>query len=114
MGSKRSVGMGVPVLYLLLIATLAYFEFGKTLDAALAGLLLAVMFTITSLIAFIPFVGFIIYLFVIHMLLDWFAVFTGFPTSGLTVTIAYWLAVAGAAVINVAISLLIVLYLKRR
>ncbi len=114
MGSKRSMGIGVPVLYLLLIATLAYFEFGKTLDAVLAGLLLAVMFTIASLIAFIPFVGFVIYLFVVHTMLGWFAEFTGFPSSGLTVTVAYWFAVIGALVINLAISLLIVLYFKRR
>ena len=106
--------MGAPILYLILVATLAYFEYGRSLDAMLAGLLLAVVFTIITLIAAIPFVGFIIYLFVVFMMLDWFIMFTGFPSSGLTVTVAFWLATIGAAIINLAVTILIVLYLKRR
>jgi hypothetical protein len=92
---------------------LAYFEYGKSIDAAMAGLLLAVLFTVASLIALIPFAGFVIYLFVVHKMLGWFVEFTGFP-SGLTVTVAYWLATVGALLANLAMSLLVVLYLKRR
>ncbi len=113
MDSKKSTGISIPILYLILVSVLAYFEYGRSLDAILAGLLLAVMFTIASLIAFIPFVGFVIYLFVVHTMLGWFVEFTGFP-SGLTVTVAYWLSVVGALIINLAMSLLVVLYLKRR
>jgi hypothetical protein len=111
---KKSAGIGMPILYLMLIAVLAYFEYGKTLDALLAGLLLAVLFTIASLLALIPFAGFVVYLFAIHMVLDWFATFTGFPNTGLTVTVAYWLSIIGALIINLVITLLLVLYLRRR
>lgn len=106
--------MGVPILYLVLVATLAYFEYGRTLDAALAGLLLAVLFEITAVVALIPFGGLIAYWFIINAILDWYTTFTGFPNSGLTISVAFWLGVIGAAIINVAISLLIVLYLKHR
>ncbi len=113
MDSKRSAGMGVPILYLILISTLAYFEYGRTLDAALGGLLLAVLFEIATLVALIPFGGFVVYLFIINAVLEWFTAFTGFP-SGLTVTVAFWLATIGAAIINIVITLLVILYLKRR
>ncbi len=114
MGSKRSAGMGAPILYLILISTLAYFEYGRTLDAVLGGLLLAVLFEITAVVALIPFGGLVAYWFIINAMLEWFAAFTGFPSSGLTVTVAFWLATIGAAIINIVITLLVILYLKRR
>ena len=114
MGTKRSAGIGVPILYIILIATLAYFEYGRSVDALIAGLLLAVLLEIVALIAFIPFIGFIVYLFIINTVLNWFSTFTGFPNTGLTVSVAFWLGIVGAAVINLAVTLLAVLYLKRR
>jgi hypothetical protein len=114
MGTKRSVGMGAPILYLILIAMLAYFEYGRSVDAVFAGLLLAVLLEIAVLIALIPFVGLIAYLFIINTVLNWFSTFTGFPNTGLTITVAFWLTVIGAAIINLVTTLLTVLYLKRR
>jgi len=98
----------------MLIATLAYFEYGRSVDALFAGLLLAVLLEITVLIALIPFIGFIVYLFIINTVLNWFSTFTGFPNTGLTITVAFWLTVIGAAIINLVTTLLTVLYLKRR
>jgi len=113
-GTKRSAGIGVPILYIILIAMFTYFEYGRSVDALFAGLLLAVLFEIAVLIALIPFIGFIVYLFIINTVLNWFSTFTGFPNTGLTITVAFWLGVIGAAIINLVTTLLTVLYLKRR
>jgi len=110
MGSKS---LGIPILYIILISVTSYFEYGRTFDALLGGLLLAVLFAVLSLIGLVPFVGVPLYILAAGPALQWFSDLTGFPTTGLTVSIAYWLSLIGAAIFNIATSLIVYKLIKR-
>jgi hypothetical protein len=104
---------GTPVIYVVLVAVLAYFEYGKTLDALLGGLLLAMLLAIVSLFGLVPFAGVLLYLLVADAALKWFSDFTGLPNTGLTVAVAFWLAAVGAVVLNIAVSLIAYKLIRR-
>lgn len=110
MGSKS---LGIPILYILLVAVVSYFEYGRTFDAFLGGLLLAVLFAVLSLIGLVPFVGIPLYILAAGPALQWFSGFTGLPTTGLTVSIAYWLSLISAAILNIAALLIVYKLIKR-
>jgi len=110
MGSKN---LGIPILYIILISVVSYFEYGKTFDAFLGGLLLAVLFVVLSLIGLVPFVGIPLYILVAGPALQWFSGLTGLPTTGLAVSIAYWLSLISAAILNIAASLIVYKLIKR-
>jgi riboflavin transporter FmnP len=110
MGSKN---LGIPILYILLVAVVSYFEYGRTFDAFLGGLLLAVLFAVLSLIGLVPFVGIPLYILAAGPVLQWFSGLTGLPTTGLTVSIAYWLSLISAVILNIAASLIVYKLIKR-
>jgi hypothetical protein len=92
---------------------LSCFEYGKTPDALLGGLLLATLFTVMSLTGLVPFAGVLLYLLAVDAMLKWFSDFTGLPNTGLTVAVAFWLATIGVVLLNIVI-LLITYKLIRR
>jgi hypothetical protein len=79
--------------------------------------LLAVLFAVLSLIGLVPFVGrsktVPLYILAAGPALQWFSGLTGLPTTGLTVSIAYWLSLISAAILNIAASLIVYKLIKR-
>jgi len=109
---KYSLG-GVPIIYIALVTALGFFEYGRSIDGAFGGLLLALMFSLLSLVGFIPVAGIILFWWLSGAVISWWSGFTGLPGGSLTVSVAYWLASAGVIILNVAITLLIILLIRR-
>jgi uncharacterized membrane protein (GlpM family) len=72
------------------------------------ALIVAILFTLVSLIAYVPFLGFSLYLKVSHELVEWFGY------SSFTVATAYWLTTLWALIVCVASTVLVVLRIAHR
>jgi hypothetical protein len=113
MEKKRTSAIGI-LTYILLITALGYFEYNKTVTGAFGGLLLALIFTLVSLVGLVPLVGILIFLWLSGVAISWWSNFTGLASNTLTVTVAYWLNLIGVILLNVVVTLLIVLYIRNR
>ena len=100
------------LLYYPLVAILAYFDYGRTVTAVLAGLLLAIILTLTVLLSLIPFGGVILQVLAERWVIDWWGGFVHLPTDTITVAVAFWLPVIGGAIICVVTSLLAIAKLR--
>ena len=100
------------LLYYPLVAILAYFDYGRTVTAILAGLLLAIILTLTVLLSLIPFAGIFLQALAEKWVIDWWGGFVHLPTDTITVAVAFWLPVIGGAIICVVTSLLVIAKLR--
>ena len=111
MGRRTEYGI-TGLLYYLLIMVLAYFDYGRTVTAALAGLLLAIVLTLTVLLSLIPFVGIFLQVLAEMSVIGWWGVFVHLPTDTTTVAVAFWLPIVGGAIICSVMSLLVIAKLR--
>jgi hypothetical protein len=111
MGKETEYGI-TGLLYYSLVAILAYFDYGRTVTAVLAGLLLAIILTFTVLLSIIPFGGVFLQALVERWAIDWWGGFVHLPTDTVAVAVAFWLPVIWGAIICVASSLLVIAKLR--
>jgi hypothetical protein len=112
MGERKYTLGGVPIIYITLVAVLGFFEYGKTVDGLLGGLLLAIVLTLLSLVGFMPIIGIILYWWLSGLVINWWSSFTGLSNASLTVSVAYWFTFIGVIILNIAITLLLILFLR--
>jgi len=112
MGEKKYSLGGVPIIYIALVTALGFFEYGRSIDGAFGGLLLALMFSLLSLVGFIPVVGIILFWWLSGAAISWWSAFTGLTSTSLTASTAYWLAFIGVVILNIAITLVIILLIR--
>ena len=95
----------IPFIYVIIIATatVAGFLENRPIDA----MVVAVLFALASFIAYIPFIGFWIFVFATARIIDWFG-------YGSFVTIVYWIATIWALIVYIASSTLVVMRIIRR
>jgi len=89
----------------LLFSIIAYFVYGNSLSAALAVLLLGILWSIAGLVCLIPFVGIATYYFLMMWIFDWVSNLTGLTWSWV-IDIMFWLDIVFGAIICLGVSLI--------
>jgi len=112
MGEKKSSPGGATIIYIALITALGFFEYGKSLAGAFGGLLLAIIFTLLSLVGFIPVIGAVLFWWLSGSVINWWSNFTGLSNTSFTVSVAYWFAFIGVIILNIAITLVVILPIR--
>jgi len=91
---SRGIVVGFPLIPTI-FAIIAYFMYGKSLDAALAVFLLDILWSLTFIVAVIPFVGIFLYYYVIKWIFGWVHSLTGLTWSWLFVSILIFFYLTG-------------------
>jgi hypothetical protein len=111
MNKERTYLIGVGAVYMVVVATVAYFDYHLYvgLGAAVAGFLLATVLLSTVLLSAIPFAGIFVQIVASMKLIERWSRITGLPTDTLAVAVAFWpIIMAGAAVCFVSTLLLLI------
>ena len=95
--TDRRVVIGFPVIPLI-FAIIAYFVYGKSLDAVLAVFLLDCLWNVAILVCIIPFVGVFIYWWLLHYIFDWVHGLTGLKWSWLLDVMMWFNLIIGTVI----------------
>jgi len=103
-----NVGMGFPI-FAVLFALIAYFVYGKSVDAAMAIFILDILLSLFMVVSIIPLLGVVIYYFMGSWIYSWVLDMAGIQETWITLLIWY-LSLGISALISIGLGIMILHY----